>query len=335
MSLSRALEDAPPTVIWISWLAHTRTSEICEALGIPLHTISPTHPGWRRYPGLIRRTLRLLRTQRPRVLIVPNPSLVLTLLCTLLRPIMGYRLIVDAHNEAVEPFLHDSPPMRWLARRLLAAADTTIVTNRALAKIVKDAGGTPLVLPDRIPTPRATGSQPLSARFNVVLIATFAEDEPYAEVFDAVGTFGDRITLFVTGNPARLGQSARAELPAHIVFTGFLPDADYWRLLMSADAVIDLTRMENCLVCGAYEAVAVERPAILSDTAAIREHFHRGVIYARNSSADIRQALERMLVDHATLADEIRLLKQDLTQRWSTQADELRATLARLGDRRN
>lgn len=325
-----------PSTIWISWQYHLRTSEICKGLGLELHTLVTSRRGWKRYIALTYRTLILLFSRRPSVLIVQNPSIVLTTLAVLSRPLFRYSLIVDAHNEAISPYNYPSNIIRRVAHWLMAKADLTIVTNRQLSTVVRDAGGAPFVLPDRIPDPPSIATpKPLSNSFNLVLIATFADDEPYAEVFSAVSKLGEKINLYVTGNPQKMHPSLRADLPAHIVFTGFLAEQEYWTLLASAHAIIDLTRMDNCLVCGAYEAVAVERPLILSDNSATREHFFRGVVYTQNTAECILESIEHLLASYDTLAKEISLLKPGLEENWKELSCDLATTLLRLGSSRN
>src|SRR5690606_19225562 len=132
------------------------------------------------------RTARLLWQRRPTTLLVQNPSLVLAAWVILLRPIWRYRLLVDAHNETVEPFLNRARWIRILTRWVLRRADLVIVTNEHLGKSVMQAGGRYFVLPDRVPSPPPTAATTLPNGFNVALIATFADDEPVAEVLQAV-----------------------------------------------------------------------------------------------------------------------------------------------------
>jgi glycosyltransferase involved in cell wall biosynthesis len=313
--------------LWISWENHRRTTGICEALGLPLVVLE--HDGGRatRYPALAWRTLRALAASRPRVLLVQSPSLVLTLLAVLARPAFGYELIVDAHNEAVEPYIHDNAPIRWLTRRLLRAADVTIVTNDGLAEKVAAVGGTPFVLPDRIPEPPHREHTQLPSGCNLVLISTFESDEPYAAVFEAAAEFRDELTLHVTGRETKLPEEYRASLAGNIVFTGFLPDSEYWALLNSVDASVDLSLMDDCLVCGAYEGVAVDKPVILSDSRATRAPFSRATLYVDNTRAGIATALRRLLDSIEEMRRQAIDRKPAMQAQWTALADGLRARL--------
>ena len=101
-----------------------------------------------------------------------------------------------------------------------------------------------------------------------------------------------------------------------MIFTGFVPEDEYLALLQGADAIIDLTTREDCLVCGGYEGVAVERPLILSDTAAIRSYFSDGVRYTDNSADDLEARDHRGLASANSRRDAIRRLKQRLIADW-------------------
>jgi glycosyltransferase involved in cell wall biosynthesis len=75
----------------------------------------------------------------------------------------------------------------------------------------------------------------------------------------------------VTGNYRKAGIVPPTDAP-NVTFTGFLADPDYVALLGRADVVIVLTSDDDLLNCGAYEALALDKPLILSDTKAIREY---------------------------------------------------------------
>lgn len=314
--------------MWVSWQKHRRTTEICRYFKLPLHELLHRGSALLRYPSLILRTTSLVLRARPRTLFVQNPSIVLAFYATLLRGVARYRLIVDAHNEAVEPHNYPNRIVQAIARFILKHADFTIVTNSHLAEIVREAGGRPLVLPDKLPEmPTSLGpSVPQSTPFSVVLIATYAKDEPVAEIIEAAG-LEPAIELSITGNPKRFLAAHGKPIPANVRFTGFLADEDYWRLLRDSGAIIDLTLKDNCLVCGAYEGVAAGAPLILSGNAATREYFRRGVIYTDARVEDIQAALRQARENRATLALEVSELRAVLEKEWPVFAAKVTAAV--------
>ena len=200
-------------------------------------------------------------------------------------------------------------------------ADLTIITNRLLAAAVEDQGGRPFTLPDRIPEPPPLSVSKLCGEFNAVLISTFAPDEPVAAVFDAVR--GANIELYVTGNHRKLTPAAAQRAPSNVHLTGFLSEREYWTLLQSADAIIDLTLMDNCLVCGAYEALAVGKPMLLSKNRAGVELFGDSALYTDNDAADIRRMLEQLKRECARLARASVAKRAELAAGWSARAERL------------
>ena len=300
--------------------------ELCGGLGLELVVLTTPRRGFSRYALLTTRTMALLFRRRPDVLLIQNPSLILATLAVLLRSVLGFSVVVDAHNEAVEPYIHSSPIVRRLAHWVIKRSDLTIVTNRQLAHIVEAAAGRPFVLPDRIPDPpdgRVTA--PLTSGFNLVLIATYAKDEPVAAVFEAVRDLP--VQLYATGNPDKLDQSVRAGLPSNVTLTGFLPEQEYWALLRAADAIIDLTTMDNCLVCGAYEALALGKPMVLSGNAACEELFGVAALYVDNTSSSIRSAIQRLQMGEAS-REAIDERRRALMDQWTRSASVLGARLA-------
>ncbi len=309
------------SVLALTWMNQRRTEELCAGLDLELVVLQTRRRGLLRYLVLGARTVALLARRRARVLLVQNPSLILAALAVLLRGALGYRLIVDAHNEAVDPYINRQRWIRTLSQWVIRRSDLTIVSNRHLAELVEKLGGRAFTLPDRVPTPPPGVRSPLGGPFNVVLVATHARDEPVAQIFEAVR--GTDIQLYVTGNPQRLSPSLAGNVPPNVRLTGFLPDAEYWGLLRSADGVIDLTLMDDCLVSGAYEALAVGTPMLLSNNRASIELFGEAATFTDNTAPDIRRALQllRSHTDKLKLAAELK--RSELAERWSASARDL------------
>ncbi len=311
----------------LTWADHRRTEELCAGLGLELVVLKNGFSGLRRYLDLAMRTHALLRTRKVDVLLVTNPSLILSALCAALRRAYSYRLIVDAHNEAVTPYINRQGWIRWLSRWVIRHSDLTVVTNGQLASLVSGYGGRAFVLPDRIPTPPATcAAADLAGPFNAVLIATYAPDEPIREVFEAVR--GSDIQLYVTGNPRKLDTKVREGAPPNVRFTGFLEESAYWGLLSAVDAVVDLTLMDNCLVCGAYEALSLAKPMVLSNNAASIDLFAEAAVFTDNTPSDIRRALDSLRARHDQVRAAAERRRRELSERWITNARNLAALIA-------
>lgn len=322
------MRDTTLNSLWISWYPHRRTSGLCDAWDIPLEVIPSRHAGWRKWLGQAVATLTLLRRQRPEVLFVQNPSLGLTVLATWVRWWFGYLLVVDAHNEGVRPFVRSSGFVRRLTRHLLRRADFTIVTNTALADDVRRAGGRPLILPDRLANPPAAaldGEVPGSLAPDVMVISTYAPDEPLSAILAAAVRMPE-VRFAVSGNAKKFGAWG-LEQPANVELTGFLPDDAYWGTLARAKVILDLTLMPDCLVCGAYEGLALARPMVLSDNPATRELFGHGAILTGGEPQDIVAALQQALSGLELLETLARESRESFRGRWEKQAQDVQQAI--------
>ncbi|MDR2153715.1 MAG: glycosyltransferase [Burkholderiaceae bacterium] len=312
-------------VVAVTWEKHRRMQGLCARLRLPLFEL--THSGGRaaRYLWLTWRTIRLVLAERPRVLLVQNPSIVLTLLALVLRPFGRYRLLVDAHNEAVQPFIHSQWPVPGLARWLLRRADLTIVTNSKLADEVERAGGRAFVLPDSLPEApfEETVLQPTEQALNIMVVSTYAPDEPIADILAVADRQRDKFRFHITGNDRKLAPELRAGLAPNVRLTGFVPEHDYWLLMRDSHVVLDLTLMPDCLVCGAYEALAACRPMILSNNDASRELFGEVAVLAEQGTEGIERALLTARANYANLADKMAESRTQFEHAWRARADNL------------
>jgi len=305
---------------FLTWIAHRRTRAICRDMGLELVEHTTSRRGIARYIELgWRSSVHLLRS-RPELLLVQTPSVVLGALVLMLRPWVGYRLVFDAHNEAVEPYLNTSPFMKWLGEFLIRKADAVVVTNSRLAIKVDELAGTPAVLHDPIPEPPLVEVRRPAGDFVVVIISTFASDEPLSQVFDGATRVGESYQFYVTGNPRKLDPELGARRPPNVTLTGFLEEAAYWQLLKSADIVMDLTLMPDCLVCGAYEAIAVGTPLVLSEGEAARELFAGAAVFVRNDPVAIADGLLAARSDIGKLRQGAEETKPRLDRLWQLRA---------------
>lgn len=325
--------------IWITWEGHRRTIQLAADMpDLRLHVLDLEAPRWIRYPALIFRTLGVFFREKPKLVIVQNPSIVLAFFSIMMGVLMGFRVVSDTHNDAIQgprPFEKRYCWMLPIYAKAQRWADLTIVTNEELSKVVLAYGGRPFTLPDRLPRFENPTPIELKGKHNVVFICTFADDEPYAEVINAGHLIDPSTYLYVTGPYERAPASLISSAPANVIFTGFLPDKKYIDLLFSCDVVMDLTRLENCLVCGAYEAVSLGKPLILSDTNQLRRYFHKGAIYTRNHAGDIANAIEYAKFHLDSLKEDVLDLREKIDRNFAKTMNCFLLTLEELLDRKS
>ncbi|MDH5710697.1 MAG: hypothetical protein OEZ15_03405, partial [Gammaproteobacteria bacterium] len=264
------------------------------------------------YPVLIIKTSRLLYKTRPGIVFVQNPSVVLTMLVLLISRILRYQVIIDAHNAGLFPLEGSKGWLNKIAMRINKSASVVIVTNDELKQYVEDNGGKACSIPDPIPEIACTKKSELhEGSFDVVCVSSWADDEPYREVIAAAGLLGDSVRIYMTGNSKGRHVVEGRAMPQNVVLTGFISNEEYEDLICTCDAVMVLTSRENCLVCGAYEGVAVEKPLILSSTKALKKYFCLGAVYAENTADSIAESIRKVRDGHEQLLIDIRNFKEN------------------------
>lgn len=314
--------------LWIAWEIHRRNRTTSEALGACLFEVIYKPSNWLRYPLSIINTLKIFFRERPQLIIVQNPSIILAALAVWYGWVVRVPVLVDAHNAGINPFCNRKRWAKVLARHILRLAKLTIVTNEPLAKYVVARGGRSFVLPD--PLPRFETPYPLlslQGNKNVLFICTWSEDEPYIEVIQAASKLDKTICIYITGNSK---DKLDTPLPTNVILTGFLDEADYVKFLFSSDVIMDLTTRDNCLVCGGYEAVAAEKPIILSDSAVTKKHFYKGAVYTDNSVADINLKILMAIENQYQLTQAVQEFKIEYSSNWLEKQRKLDLILQRL-----
>ncbi|GFO63691.1 glycosyltransferase [Geomonas paludis] len=318
--------------VWLTWEKQRRNKGMSDALGWELHEILCEGGCVQRYITSFLRTVKILLRNKPEFVAAQNPSLLLALVVVLLKFLFGYVSIIDAHNAGVFPLEGRSKILCAISKIIQLLADVTVVTNKELANVVVKNGGRAFVLPDRLPeVPRGIYPFSFEAKFNFAFVCSFNPDEPFNEVVEAVKRLPDDICVYVTGRYPK--GISRDELPKNLVLLGFIPDNDYWSLISSVDAIIVLTTRENCLVCGAYEGVALNKPMVLSDTSIMREYFSAGVEYAFPTADAVKEAILTVIEKKEKLQREVSDLKCRLGERWDSMITDFKSYLTSIPER--
>jgi glycosyltransferase involved in cell wall biosynthesis len=316
---------------FISWTRFdVRCEHIGRQLGASVHYIYSNHKGplrvaLVRYVTQSMRTWQLLWRERPRVLMVQNPPIFLVLIAWVYSRLFGARFVVDSHTAA---FL--SPKWRWalplhafLSRRAL----TTVVTNEHLRKTVSDWGAPASVLAFTAEEDPTAEPVALAGDFKVAVVSTGAEDEPLAAVF-AAASHVPEVTFYVTGDVKRIPPAVLAGRPANCVMTGYVPKARYLSLLASCDVVMDLTTRDHTLLMGAFEAVSLGKPLIVSDWPVLRGFFSEGTLYVDNTPEGIAHGVRQARDEAATLSAGVLALRGRLLADYQAQLQQLRRLIA-------
>lgn len=311
--------------IWITWDDHPRSRTLSYQFGADYIVLDYNGIWVFRYFFLTIRTAYLISRISPDLVFCQNPSLILNFCLCFLKKIYRFRLIADRHTNFA--FRHaKSYRLKWILYRVVSNftirhSDLTIVTNDFLKKYVECSGGNSAVLPDMLPAIEVPKSLKdggdFCKGFSFLFVCTFSDDEPYAEVIEAAQTLPGEDRIYISGNYHK-GNGISSCPYKNVVFLGFVNDDDYFRYMKSVDAVIVLTSLDYTLNCGAYEAVSLGKPMILSDTETIRNYFEKGCIYTDLSASGIAHSLAMCKENVSRLNCEVRDLREKLSSDWFT-----------------
>jgi glycosyltransferase involved in cell wall biosynthesis len=305
-------------VVWGPPSHGPRSKVFARELGIDVHFLYSTtgrglRVALRKYSYQAVKTLQLLYRERPEIVFVQSPPSFAVLFVYVYCATTRARFVVDAHSGALQSSHWTRP--RWLYRLLARSALATIVTNEHFAGVIRDQRGRALVLRD-IPTVFPDdGSFRVDGDFTVVVVNTFAPDEPLRDVLTAAGHL-EGVTFYVTGDTNREGAALPAIIPENVHFTDYLPDESYYSLLKASGAVMCLTTRDHTMQRGACEALSLGKPIITSRWPLLEDYFHKGTVHVDNTSDDIRSGVAEMVMHHDRFRREIVELQSDQQREW-------------------
>jgi hypothetical protein len=304
--------------IWITWERQRRNREIGKRLGVFVYEwdyIDKIKNRLKKYiRGLLETTFLLFKV-KPHIVFCQNPSIILSLFVCIIGKIFSFQVIVDTHNAGLFPLEGRYKVLLKISKIIQRHAFLNIVTNKALKDYVEKNGGRAFILPDPIPEFSGAIVRSFEHPFTILFICSFADDEPYENVFSAAGIIGNLYHFYVTGNYKKKSIDPKL-IPRNVTLLGYISENEYVNMIHSVDITIDLTDRENCLLCGAYESVAAEKPMVISNTEALREYFHKGAVYTGNTARDITLSIKDAQKEIVRLNREIQQLKIEKQGEW-------------------
>jgi len=320
------LHESALFLVWGPPSYGPRSRVFAEKLGIQIRYIYSTKrrgllAAIPKYGSQAIRTIGMLFREAPTLVFVQSPPTLAVMAVWLYCSLTGSRFVVDAHSGAMQSSYWTRP--RWLYRSMARGALTTIVTNDHFARILREWRARPLVVQD-IPTHVKTARRyAVEGRFNVMLVNTFASDEPLQEVMTAAMSLED-VVFYVTGDTGRGDRRLLARSPGNVRFTGFLPDESYYGLMTASQVVMCLTTRNHTMQRGACEALWAGKPIITSKWPILESYFHKGTVYVNNTAQEITEGVRQMMENYSEYVEEIEDLKAEQQLQWDTAV----ATLA-------
>lgn len=308
-------------IIFISWATYcSRSDNIARELGGPSYMVYCDFLGSNYITILFKYVLQTLWTffilarDRPDVVLVMSPSVFANISVYLYCLLFMKKYVIDAHTGAFKNQMWKK--VQFLQGFFCRKAAFTIVTNSNLAKIVEFWGAKTLIVPD-VPIKCGTPAIPtLTNNFNVTLINTFATDEPI-EVFLDATTRLPEISFYITGKVNSTVMKIVNSAGDNVIFTDFLPNSEYFGLLSTSNLIVVLTTIDDTMQRGAYEAIYLGKPIVISDWKILRENFSQGAVFVSNTPGSISDGIRIAQKNNLILTEEAQQLAIKKKIRWT------------------
>ncbi|MBT8390615.1 MAG: glycosyltransferase [Ignavibacteria bacterium] len=297
--------------VWITWHYQARSRNLAKALNLEIKEYFQNNNIFIRHLFSSIWTIKILHKDKPRVIFIQYSFLLLLLLYVYKKLAqIDTVLVVDCHTKALR---RKAPGLLnivfWPLKKLsFNAADLTIISNEGLTKRIKELHDNFIILPDMIPQIKFGDSEYQFKDDYCVYISSFAVDEPFEEMLEVSQLLENSYKLFWTGKVPKKNENLVLNYP-NIHFTGYVSYDEYYNLIKNAKCLIALTTEEDCLQSGAYEAISVEVPVVLSDTISLRKFFGSTATYTRNEPLAICNAINTAISQSDTLIAEMQNLK--------------------------
>lgn len=316
-------------ILFLVWDRQSiRANGISKHLGASLHFLTTSRF---RHPILFIRTLKLLGKERPRIIICQSPPITCAFIAMIYKYLLAWRskpkIVIDAHTGAIS-----RPWSKNISRIIMKRASVNIVINEEQQNnLIQNYKIAPvIVLEDPIPdftdillSSVKKGQYKIEPKaiFKVAVISSFAYDEPLEKVFDAAFEMPE-VHFYITGDNKKLDKHLIKKAD-NVILTGFLDYSTYIDLLQKVNVIMDLTTDSTSMMAGAYEAVSLGQPLVISNWPPLRRYFNKGTVHTDNSSEGIRKAIMTALTKQEELSREMQELKIERTKEWKEKISKL------------
>lgn len=305
-------------IVFLKWFPYDKRNEtIAAALGAECHFICSLkrRTPWNaplRYLVQTLKTLLLLWRKRPGTILVTNPPVFAAAAVALHCAVFGGRFIMDSHSGALAD--------RWrlfqgMHRLVARKAALVVITNETFQSVYRAWGAQTRIISDLVMNIPCGTPAELGDGFHVMVICSFDPDEPIEEILAAAAKLPE-VSFMVTGNFRRLPPELVQQSTPNVTFTGFLPDAEYFALLRACQAVMVLVNTEDTMQQGAYEAVSVKKPMVLSDWRLLRESYPCGAVFVENEPEAIKAGVLRLIERYDDYRSEAERIHKERVAIW-------------------
>lgn len=272
-----------------------------------------------RYLMQFIKTLSILVREKPRIVFITNPPIFAVLSVYIYCIFKNCKYVIDSHSGAFHEkwgrfvFLH-----KYLSRKALI----NIVTNDHYFRIYKEWCANSIIISDVVAEYENLVLVPLEGLFNIIVINSFAEDEPLCEIIESANDFPN-IHFYITGNINEADKNIIKNAKYNIHFTGFLPDTDYFNLFYSCQAAMVLTKRDNTMQQGAYEAVSLKKPMILSNWKILKDTYPVSAVFVNSEKESINIGIKKIFENYNKYRCESDYIYSIRKKIWEDKCQEL------------
>ena len=282
-----------------------------------------------RYLVTAVKTILKLIKEKPNVVIAQNPPTFLPLVCWLYCLFSKCNLIIDHHCIWSEktiryPVLKDfiASIEKFVARRARVNISPNEAWTRKLRKFGKVNALTVIDYVEKVDAKKVPRDRFCKTKYLAVCPCGGHPDERPDLAIEAVKQLDD-VTLVITGKKKYLKRFLPLE-ETNVIFSGFLPNEEYFGLLREADFTLNITDEVNTIPHFIYEFVALGKPVISSSDEAITSTFGDCVyIVKKNEAEAVKAAIKDLLVNLDLWTNKIHLLHRKLKTKRLIQMEAL------------
>lgn len=315
--------------VFIAWrVLSRRTADLAKELGLKLKVFKDDPPYLKAYYD----TKNYVRIARPNVVFAQLPQGPLLYLLAKLKKEINFFLVVDVHTAFL---VYDSWKgwiLNWPFKKYLNHADLILVHNESVLDLLPThLKRKAIVLYD--PMPRIDAATGTQLGDSIVFPASWHKDEPIEFVLEEYIKSETPFKIIITGKPKRNEIVRKYSVTGKVVFSGYLPDSQYFDLLAKARCVIAATTREYTMLSAVWEALSLDKPLIVSKTRTLYKILGSGPEYFIVGAHGTLTRVFNKLHDEAYLSDltyRISSLKRNLQEKIHVQFRRLKELLGNI-----
>jgi len=296
--------------VWLTWHYQARSRNLAKIFNLKLYEYFRNKNLFERHLFSFFWAIKILFKVRPKIVFIQY-SFLLLLIVAVYKKIRFKKvlLVVDCHTKALRRRATGVfASLFWrLKTWSFNAADLTIISNEGLIRDISELHNNFVILPDKISEERIEKLKSKKEKY-CVYISSFQIDEPFEEVLKASELLKNKLKFYWTGKCPTKVKEVKNNFP-NVKFTDYLSFPDYYNLIGNADCLLALTTEDDCLQSGAYEALNMEVPFVISNKKALQSYFQNAAIYTSHNPSDIAEAIENAISNRDIIKHNILKIK--------------------------